>query len=348
VLVYAVCWAFVPEDGRDRAMIHVRGDARKVLLLAALAIAFVIAMGDAFSGFNAGWPIASIAVVIGVVLIARDRREDRRTAATAGTEPIAPGSVAPAQPWAGVGAADTQVDPAGTAYSSATVTDTPPAPPPWQPPVAQPPLIPPHPKRTGIVWFWPTLALIAIGLGVLGLVDSGSTHVVPAAYPALAIAITGVMLLIGSYVGRPGGLILIGTVSTLALALATIVGGFNLSGRTIDVTPGTSAEVQPSYHATNGRIRLDLTQVSDPAALAGRTLHLDLQAGQIDVILPRTVSVDVNADFGFAGGIEMPGYSGGGVQNSVHRHLVGTSATSTTPLTLDLHANVGQITVEQP
>jgi hypothetical protein len=36
------------------------------------------------------------------------------------------------------------------------------------------------------------------------------------------------------------------------------------------------------------------------------------------------------------------------VQNSVHRHLVGTSATSTTPLTLDLHANVGQITVEQP
>ncbi len=346
VLVYAVCWLFVPEDGHDRAIIHVRGDARKILLLAALGIAFLIAMGDAFSGFNAGWPIASIAVVIGVVLIARDRRDDRRTAAAGGGEmPATP--TAPPAPWAmstSAGATtDTLVDPAGTA-TDATAPLTPPA---WQPPVARPALIPSRPKRTGIIWFWPTLALIAIGLGTLGLFDHGSTHVVPAAYPALAIAITGVMLLIGSYVGRPGGLILIGVVSTMALSLATVVGGFNLSGRKIDVTPGTSAQVQSSYHATNGKILLDLTQVSDPVGLAGRTLHLDLQAGEIHVIVPRTVDVDVNASFGFAGGIELPGYSGGGVQDSVQRHLVGTSATSTVPLTLDLRANVGQITVEQ-
>ncbi|MCW2857936.1 MAG: PspC protein [Marmoricola sp.] len=347
VIVYAVCWAFVPEDGHDRAVIHVRGDARKILLLAALAIAFAIAMGDAFNGFNAGWPIASVAVVIGVVLIARDRRDDRRTAAAGPVPTDGAPADAPAPAWAMSGATDTVIDPAGTPYPAAGTTDAPPAPPAWQPPVAQPPLIPPHPKRTGIIWFWPTLALIAIGLGTLGLIDSGSTHVVPAAYPALAIAITGVMLLIGSYVGRPGGLILVGFVSCLALALATVVGGFNLSGRSVDVAPASAIAVQPSYQATNGRIRLDLTQVSDPAGLAGRTLHLTLHAGQIDVIVPRTINVDVNADFGFAGGIEVPGYSGGGVQDSVQRHLIGTSATTVAPLTLDLHANVGQITVEQ-
>jgi phage shock protein PspC (stress-responsive transcriptional regulator) len=337
VLIYAVAWLFVPEDGRDRAPIHVGGEPRKILLLAAVGIAGLLAVGDAFSGFNAGWPIASIAVIIGVVLIARDRKDGKTR----------PAPAAPAQPWAAA-----EQPPIATSYTAPVPPDfsagpTPPAPPAWQPPVGKPPLVPPHPKRTGILWFWPTLALIAIGLGVVGIIDTGSHHVDAGVYPAVAVAITGVMLLVGSFFGRPGGLILIGIVSTMALSVATVLGTFHVDGRNLEANPKTAAEVQPSYDTHMGRIVLDLTDVTDPASLAGREIDLSLNAGEITVIVPKSLNVDIDAELGFAGGIKIPGYDGGGIQDSAERHLTGTPATNSESLDLDIDVRVGQINVEQ-
>jgi phage shock protein PspC (stress-responsive transcriptional regulator) len=353
VLVYAVCWLFVPEDGSEHSTIRVGSEPRKLLILAAAGIGVLLVMGHAFAGFGNGWFLASLAVVVAVVLIARDRKDGRKA-----------DRVAQAQAWAEhrAAAAAGLVPPyAGAAYTSPApdapeattaippyaavppLPPTPPAPPAWQPP--QPPVIPPRPKRTGVIWFWPTLALIAIGTGVLGIIDVHHA-LAPGAYPVTALAITGVMLLIGSVTGRPGGLILLGFVSTFALTVATVVGGFNFSGRNIEETPGLAAQVQSSYTVHNGRIELDLTQVKDPAALAGRTIHLSLKAGEIRVIVPKDLNVDLSAEFDFAGGIRVPGYDGGGVQDSVERHLVGTNP-DTPALDLELDATVGQITVEQ-
>ena len=47
---------------------------------------------------------------------------------------------------------------------------------------------------------------------MLGIVDLAGAGVADAAYPALAVAITGVMLLVGAFFGRAGGLILVGLV----------------------------------------------------------------------------------------------------------------------------------------
>jgi phage shock protein PspC (stress-responsive transcriptional regulator) len=345
VLIYAVCWAFVPEEGHERAVFNIGSDARKILLLAAAGIAVLIAMGDAFSGFNAGWPIASIAVVIGVVLIARDRRAERRN-------PTPPAPAYPANPATWQAPAPGAPAPYGapvTAQPAAPYADTavqPTAPPAWQPPIARPPLVGPHPKRTGILWFWPTLAMIAIGLGLVGIVDAGH-HVDAGVYPAVAVAITGVVLVLGSFFGRSGGLILVGLISTAVLAMAAVVGTFHLDGRDLQSDPRTAAEVQPHYSTHVGRIRLDLTHVADPAALAGRTLHLDLKAGEVTVIVPRSLNVDIDAQLGFAGGIRIPGYDGGGVQDKAERHLTATPASTSAPLVLDLDVRVGQITVEQ-
>lgn len=339
VLIYGVVWLFVPEDGEDRAPIHTSSEPRKLILLAAAAVAFLLAMGDAFSGFNAGWPIASLAVIVAIVLIARDKKDDRAAAQQPPSSTwAAAADPAAAQPNQG------ETDSERAPYAP-YAPPAPPAPPAWQPP--HPPLVPPHRKRTGVIWFWPTLALIAIALGVLGVLDSGSTDVEAWAYPATAVAITGVMLLVGSFVGRPGGLILIGVVSTMALSWATVLGGFHFDGRTIDETPRTAAAVQSEYTATNGRIELDLTQVVDPQELAGRTIDLSLKAGEIKVIVPRSLNVDIDAELDFAGGIRVPGYDGGGIQDSVERELVGTPATSDPALELNLDATVGQITVEQ-
>lgn len=356
VLIYGVCWLFVPEEGKDRAALHIGAEPRRILLLAAVGIAFLIAMGDAFSGFNAGWPIASIAILIAVFLIVRDRQRDRkgRTETAQEARRYADEYAAKitdhytgqyAAPYAPPNHEATVL--AGYHADETPTPPAPPAPPAWQPPVGQPPLVPPRPKRTGIVWFWPTLALIAIGLGIVGIIDSGSASVDPGVYPAVALAITGAMLVVGSFVGRAGGLIVIGAVATLALSMATVLGTFHVDGRNLEAAPKTAAEVQPTYETHMGRIQLDLTEVADREALAGRTIDLDLNAGEITVIVPKSLNVDIEAEMGFAGGINIPGYDGGGVQDRAERRLTGRPATTSAPLVLDIDVRVGQINVEQ-
>lgn len=347
VLIYGVCWLFVPEDTAERAPIHVSSEPRKILLLAAAGIAFLLAMGDAFSGFNAGWPIALVAVVIALVLIGRDRRQGGSSTPPPGTPlatqpPVVPTAHTDVTVPAAMGSEDTQV-----LGDSTGATQTAAQPPVWQPPVGRPPLVPPHPKRTGIIWFWPTLALIAIALGTLGIYDNDH-HVIDGAYPALALAITAVMLLVGSVFGRPGGLILIGFLSSIALAGNVVVGGaFGVDAKEIRETPASAAEVRSDYSTTVGEIRLDLSEVSDPEALAGREIDLHLRTGHIHVILPRTLNVDIDAAMDYAGGISLPGNDGGGLNHEVEKYLAAVPRSTDAPLELDIDAKFGQITVEQ-
>jgi phage shock protein PspC (stress-responsive transcriptional regulator) len=345
LLIYGVCWLLVPEDTAEHAPVRVGTEPRKILLLVAAGIAFLLAAGDLFNGFDgfdSGWFLVSAGVVAATVLIVRDRVGERRTQS-------------PQAPQAPLAAPTTGTPTSATPYHTTDTTDTTDAeatraladqPPAWQPPVAQPALLQPHPKRTGIIWFWPTLALIAVGLGVLGLYDNGH-HVVDGAYPALALAITAVMLLVGSVVGRPGGLILLGFVSSIALAGSVVVGGsFGVDAKEIHAHPATSAEVNDSYEATVGEIRLDLSDVADPQALAGRQIDLTLRTGYIEVVVPRGLNVHVDALMDVAGGITVPGDDGGGFHHDVDTTLVGAPATTTAPLELDIDAKFGQITVE--
>lgn len=336
LLIYAVVWLLVPEDTAHRATIRVGNEPRRILLLAAAAIALVLAVGDAFNGFHAGWPIVVVGVFIALAMITRDRRADSAAGTTGAVPPTA------ASPTAATGEGATVTAYAGP-EDARTLGDA--EPPRWQPPVA-PALIQPRPKRTGIIWFWPTLALIAVGLGVLGIYDNDH-HVVDGAYPALALAVTAVMLLVGAFVGRPGGLILIGVVSSLALAASVAVGGsFGVDAREMHETPRTAAAVQSDYTNTVGEIRLDLTQVVDPQELAGRQIDVQLRTGAIEVIVPRGLNVDIDATMDFAGGINVPGDDSGGFNHEVHKYLAAVPASDSAPLELDLDAKFGQITVE--
>jgi phage shock protein PspC (stress-responsive transcriptional regulator) len=349
LVLYVVCWLFVPEDTAEHAPVRVGAEPRKIVLLAAAAVAFLLAVGDAFSGFDAGWPIVGIAVVIAVVLIARDRRGDIVSGHDSGhaTGPATGHDIAGSPAHAPTpGARTDPAQPVGQAASSPDPAYAAAQPPAWQPPIARPPLLPPRPRRTGIVWFWPTLALIAVGLGVLGIYDSN--HVVAdGAYPALALGITAVMLLVGSFVGRPGGLILLGFLTSVALAGSVVVGGaFGVDARDLHESPTTAAQVRDDYGTTVGQIRLDLTGVSDPEALAGRQIDLHLRTGHIEVLVPRTLNVAVAADVDVAGGISLPGNDGGGFNHSVQTYLTAVPASSSAPLELDIKAKFGQITVE--
>ncbi|MEP6816990.1 MAG: LiaF domain-containing protein, partial [Marmoricola sp.] len=244
-----------------------------------------------------------------------------------GTATGAPsGAYAPTDPGAG-----------GTGYTP------PPARPVWAPAPYVPP--PPRPRRTGLVLFWPTLALVGITLGALGLYDAAGNHVAQAAYPALALGVVGAMLVVGAFVGRPGGLTLLGVIAALTLALGNVTGGFH-EGRNATYTPLSSSAVRPTYDMKTGDLVLDLTRVADVSSLDGRSIQIDGNAGRVEVVLPPGLTVDVNADITYAGGITIGNNNnGGGINPSVSETLGGHAGDPTLDLAIDLR--VGEIDVRQ-
>ncbi len=141
--------------------------------------------------------------------------------------------------------------------------------------------------------FWYALTLIVIGLGVLGMVDLAGADVAGSAYPAVALATSGVMLLLGAFWGRAGGLILLGLISALATAGATAAG--EVDGGHLVATPPNAASVQSDYRLDAGEIELDLTQVSDLEALDGTTIEMNVDLGRIAVTIPRGLDVTIDS-----------------------------------------------------
>jgi phage shock protein PspC (stress-responsive transcriptional regulator) len=358
ILVYGVIWLFVPEDGEDRAPVELNPDILKIVLIVTAAVSLMIVFGTPFFNNSWGWGFPFPLVIIGLVVVAifatRDQR--RRNAPPPpppwGTPPPTAGAPAPSPAAQEGPTMSTTTDPDRTVgyetgYRPAYDSNQPP--PAWTPPPAPGYVPPPRPRRTGLVLFWPTLALIAIGLGTLGIFDVNGA-IDPTAYVALAVAIIAVMLLIGAFVGRPGGLIALGIFASIGLGVSSGVEAstdWQTGGETLNLAPTTSLGVQDSYTVPNGQIDLDLSQVKDVAALDGRTIAIHLNAGEIDVTLPRGVNAVVSADMHFAGDIALDGSERSGFNQSLTRTITGSSDPNAPTITLDLDARAGQITVDR-
>ncbi len=374
VLVYGAVWLFVPQDGQDRAPVDLHADVLKVVLVVTAAIALMIVFGAPF--FNDGWglgfplPLIVLGLVLVAVFATRDQR--RRTGppppppwgtpvpgASATTNPAtysapssatrSPSQEGPAMDTTTSTTTGTEPDTDGSDTAPYPTSPGAGAPPPaWMPP--QPPAYvpPPRPRRTGVVLFWPTLALIAIGLGTLGIVDVDGD--VPAtAYAALAVALTGAMLLLGAFRGRPGGLIALGLVASLALGISALAAEAERSSErdTVRIAPATLPAVQPEYRIGTGSIEVDLTRLPDASVLDGRSVSVAASAGEIVVLVPREIDVNVEATIRYAGEVVVDGQSYGGLGQSVSTTISGAPGADTPTLDLDLHTNVGQITVQQ-
>lgn len=319
LIVYAACWLLVPEDGDHRAPFNFDDRTRTVALVIAGVIATLALIGDTMGGFGFPWPLAIIALVVLLVVAFGDRDKPKPTAPAV---PYAPTAYGPQTQHGWVSPADstaTYADPtyATPAYTAPTYAPGYPAPPAatWQ-------QRPPHPRKRGPILFWFTLALAALGVGLLGIVDQAGAGVADSAYPALVLAISGVMLLVGAFYGRPGGLILLGLVAAIGMAGATA------SSRWDDQVvqmPATADQVQPRYEVGAGELVLDLTRVDDLQGLDGRIIELRAGVGSIEVLLPAGLDVDVTVNVGLGdaalfdqqtqdgGGIDMTGSHDGGV-----------------------------------
>lgn len=308
LLLYVACWLLLPEDGSDWARVALDRRSRTVALALVGGLALVILVSHVWWGSGYPWGLLVAAGLVALLATQWPRRGGRRTGTTAPT----PGVVPPLG------------DPA---------TDTH-----WTSYVGMQPR-PVNPRKRGPILFWFALALMAVALGVLGVVDLAGASVAPSAYPALVLALSGVFLLLGAFWGRAGGLVLVGLVAALVTTGATV--GDRWHPRHEAVQPLTSSAVQDTYHLDIGELVVDLSQVTDPKSLDGRVIHVTGGVGHLDISVPANVTVVTHARISGPGGLNVFGQDSGGVDTEVSSvHDAGPHAPT---LTIDADLHIGAI-----
>ncbi len=196
-----------------------------------------------------------------------------------------------------------------------------------------------NPRKRGPILFWYTMALVALALSTLAIADAAGAQITDSAYPALALAVIGVMLATGAFYGRAGGLILAGLVATVSTVGATAAGEWD-TGQTAE-SPRTAAALASTYDLTAGEIVLDLTDLTDLEALDGRTIRLDVTFGHIELLLPAGLDAEVTARVGAIGHTQLFGSSRDG---SDAFSYVGTAGGPS--ITIDAEVTFGEIEID--
>ena len=362
LILYGACWLLLPEEGRESAPLGLDERSRSIALILVGVVAALALLGDSAGAFHFPWPLAILALVVLLFLHRRDRSAHPPTP----TGPPYVGPPASGDP-ASFAASNPAPDQTSAEAPEATPEQTPDQAPEqatgWAPtsyapegyaaPAYQPygpweyqPATPVRwraPRKRGPILFWFTLALIALAEGVLGLVDVAGAGIAGPAYPALAVAITGAMLLVGAFFGRAGGLILVGLVSAAALAASTAAGEIDTT--TVYENPASAVRVADTYEISSGELIVDLTDVRNLQGLDGRTIRVTADVGRIEVIVPPGLGTDVTADVDGPGNIRLFGDENGGIDIAMNRnHDGGTDAPR---ISIDADLSVGQIEVHQ-
>ncbi|WP_457207706.1 PspC domain-containing protein [Nocardioides sp. P5_C9_2] len=324
LLLYAAGWLLVPEEGTTDQPLGLDERSRKVALLGAGVLAALAALGDWAGAFWFPWPVVVVALLVLWFL----NRNQRRDAAGPGTPPTVPA------PVTGYGSTYT-----GSTYEGFTQTGPGHTGPAYDPNAY---VRPRNPRKRGPILFWTTLALIAIGVGTLGVIEAAGTDVPPSGYPALALAITGAMLVLGAFWGRAGGLILVGLVAAVATLGATASGDWD--GTSLTYAPTTPAEVRDSYDLGTGELTLDLSGVRDVEDLDGRRISIDGGVGAIEVVVPRGMDVTVDASAG-VGNVDVLGQESGGLDVQQGGFVDGGDEVP--DMTIEVDLGMGQVTVRE-
>ncbi|CUR60982.1 putative stress-responsive transcriptional regulator (modular protein) [metagenome] len=289
LLAYIGAWVLVPEEGTNDEPLGLDQRSRTLALAGVGVLAVVCAFGDWAGAFWFPWPLAIVAVL--VVWFLNSKQKSESGGGYGWTTPArgAPGT-APGEPGTD-GVIGEPYDPAyGPAYDPASVQQG------WSPAAtyAREPRRNRNPRRRGPILFFFTVALVALAEGALGGVDLAGATVTDSAYPALALGIIALMLLVGSFWGRAGGLIALGLVAALATAGASVGDQFPDDHHTyVPTSPGA---VEDSYDFGGGEFLLDLSAISDVDALDGRDITIDGVGGRIEVVVPDGMDVDVTTE----------------------------------------------------
>jgi phage shock protein PspC (stress-responsive transcriptional regulator) len=283
LLLYVAGWILVPEEGTDDEPLGLDRRSRTIALGGVGVLALIAALGDWAGAFWFPWPLAILAALTVWFL----HRQGGGSQSAPRTEPYGGGYG---------GSYDGGYDPAHPeTYAPGTAAYGPPtAPGGWDSSGYARAPRPRNPRKRGPILFLFTIALIALAEGILGVVDVAGVDVADSAYPALALGITALMLVVGSVWGRAGGLIALGVVAAVVTAAATASSSF--PDDRLSYAPTSADEVRDSYDLGGGELTLDLSGVSDVEALDGRDITVDGVGGKVEVVVPDGMDVTVRTD----------------------------------------------------
>ncbi len=190
------------------------------------------------------------------------------------------------------------------------------------------------------------VALIAVGVTILGqradLVDAALVVV-----PSVALAVLGLGLVVGAFVGRARWLIMAGGLLVPVVVLAALgddIDGLSWAGGAGDreVVIDEPDQVAEEYALGAGEYAFDLTELDT----GGRTVRIDtaVGAGQITVLVPDDITVTVDAS-ALVGQVELFDTTTEGIAPT--REIVDEVESSEGSIELELGVLAGQITVER-
>ncbi len=154
---------------------------------------------------------------------------------------------------------------------------------------------PPRP-RSPLAWY--VMAGLLLAIGLLALVSNiAEVAVSPGQFFGVALAVTGIGLVIGAWWGRARILILLSLLLlplavTASFITAPLEGGVGVPR----FTPANAAELREEYRLMGGTLTLDLTDLrigAEPVHIAA-----SVAIGQLVIILPPHASVDLRARVG--------------------------------------------------
>jgi phage shock protein PspC (stress-responsive transcriptional regulator) len=148
-------------------------------------------------------------------------------------------------------------------------------------------------------------AMIAVSAAVL-LDGLGAITLDVGRFPALALVVLGIGLLLGGWWGRARGAIVLGVLVlpvALVLSLIHLPFGVEIASRTL--SPRRDDPFPSSQRLLAGELFVDLTRVD--LQRPSRTLEIELGAGAVHLSVPRDVTIHLVAEVGM-GGLRVMGY----------------------------------------
>ena len=195
-----------------------------------------------------------------------------------------------------------------------------------------------------------TLSATLLVIGVLAAVDTSGVDLPAGTYPAAALTVLGLGLLVGAWRGRARGLVWLGLVLAVVTLAASVTAPWHDRfgrgrGVDLDLRPTSVSELPANADYSAGEVRYDLTAVP----FTGQTARLgaSIGFGEIVVTVPRDVDVTVHASTG-VGGIDLmsQGTRGGfGTDRTVTD--LGPDGAGGGTLDLDLNAGFGHLEVRR-
>jgi phage shock protein PspC (stress-responsive transcriptional regulator) len=345
--LYLAGWLLLPEEGEATSALEAllgRGQSSvsrttTAVLLAGATIALISLMGGGFGTLL-------LLGVVGTVAYLAARRGGGYVPATPTPAP-AGGPVPGAAPTVEHHEVYTApFAPHGPYAQTQRLPGTPPPPPPPAPPVASRPPKPPKPPRERSALGRLTFSLILLALGVLGVAAMLGHAVPPSAYFATALGVVGLGLLVGSIVGRARGLIFLGILLTIALAITTAGERMDVPGGTdgdIVWKPATQNQLVPEYRHRFGNATLDLRSAPITGTYPAR---IQLGGGNLTVLLPAAMDATVDAKAG-VGQLNILGHDTGGPGSTVHVSDDGPDGPGGGAVDLTIEIGAGNVEVKR-